>query len=135
MGLILRRVLYSIDASLEGASRVFIWVPKRTLSQPYELPMYSILQAKILEVALRERGLSAEEKKIFDELIGKPIDFILVLRKTGTDDALFISSSTWPTLRDYGVLPEQFEIELKIEKARFDDKILSIYQKRDVEID
>jgi len=135
MGLILTRILYSVDASLENASRIFIWVPRRALSLPYELPMYSILKGEILNVDTAEAVISGDLKKILEELRAKPIEFILFKRKTGSQDALFLSSDTWPTLRDYGVLPEQYEIEVRICEARFDDKTVDIYPKRDVHVD
>ena len=133
MGLILRCVLHSVDTSLEGSSTVFIWVPKRVLSSPYQLPRGTLLSGEIIEVDDVSRVFSGEEERLFSQLKGKPIDFFLLKRKVG-DDAWFLSSSSWSTLRDYGVLPEDFELEVVIRRARFDDTTAEIYPKRDVRI-
>lgn len=134
MGLIVRRVLKAITASPTGATPIFIWLPKRALSSPYQLTTGAIIEGKILDLEDVSRISTAEDAEIFNQLVGEPIEFALVTRKVG-DDALFITADSWPTLRDYGVLPDQFEIEVAINKTRFDTETVEIYPKRDVRID
>jgi len=110
----------------EGAVNMFLRVPKSFLSSPCELQDDAAVLGEI--VGVEEVGGAFEA----DELIGKVIRFLLRQGYLGSDDWLHFSRNSWPLLRDYGILPDYFQIAVILKEIRIDGKIIPIYPKRDV---
>ncbi len=133
MGLIVRESLFSIDLNVKNVSNIFINIAKKGLTASYKLPEASIIKGVLLDIYPKVR-IRVSDRKILDELKGKQMKFVLVKRKTGSYDTLFFSASSWSILREYGILPEDFEIKVKINEAIVKDNIIPIYPKRDVSL-
>ena len=127
MGLILKGKLESKGIIVpEGAVDIFLYVPKDHLSEPYELQDDAVIHGAIS--AIEEIG---KEFKA-DEIIGEEIDFIVRVGYLGYSDWLYISRDSWPLLRDYGILSEDFIITVILKEIRTDGETIPIYPKRDV---
>lgn len=133
MALILKRWLLSGSLLVpEGAVDAYLVVPKSKLSTPYNLPANSILIGKITGIERVGGGLSEEEKEVAQKIIGNTIEFILLVLLLGTNDILHITNNSWPILRDYGILPMEYAIEVRLKEAKFDEKSVEIYPGRDI---
>ncbi|RJS71009.1 hypothetical protein CW696_05025 [ANME-2 cluster archaeon] len=127
MGLILKTILTSKSIYVpERAVNVVLTVPKKFLSEPYELQDDAVIHGEILEIEEIGKEFKA------DEIIGKEIELILRLGYIGYDDWLYFSRDSWPLLRDYGILPEHFIITVSLKEIRTDEETVEIYPKRDV---
>ena len=114
-------------------SGVYLLVPKKYLSDPYNLKTMETyeVEGEILDVRKIYGELVGEEVKI-KELVGKPLKFILSTNVIGNYDNLFIAEDSWSTLRDYGVLPGDFILKVKLTRIKIGEKLVEIYSKRDV---
>jgi hypothetical protein len=126
MGLIVEDILYSVSYIPQNFSALYIIVPKNRLSQIYEIPNKSIVTGVILNISPLSNGLK--------ELLNKEIKFILGSDWAGDDDLLFISKESWEQLRDYGILPKQCTLKIKLTKVTFGGATTELYPKRDIQI-
>lgn len=127
MGLILKRTLESRGIIVPaGAVNIFLYVPKDRLSEPYELQENAVILGEILEI----KEIGKEFKA--DEMVGKEIEFVFHLGALGSYDWLYFSRDSWPLLRDYGILSEDFIITVILKEIRTDGETIPIYPKRDV---
>ena len=135
MGLILKDLLFEmIGKPPEGATSNYLGVSKDYLSKPYKLPERAVISGKILEITkLTGMPLNEDEKKGMEELRGKDLEFILSLSYAGTNDYLYISTDSWPILRDWGILPKYYYVSVNLIKAAYDGTVVDIYPKRDVQ--
>ena len=125
--MILRAILTDEGIAVpEHAVNISLLVPKDHLSTPYELHDDAIIHGEILEIEEIGKEFKA------DELIGREIEFKLQLGYLGYHDWLYFSKDSWPLLRDYGILPGQFEITVRLKEIGIDGKTVAIYPKRDV---
>ena len=124
MGLIVEDLIKSNSYSYfkpENATSVYLAVQDKYLSVPYELHEGSIITGQILGITdIMGRGV--EEVK---NLIGSTITFVIV-NVVGID-YLFISRDSWPPLRDYGIVPEDYKLKVKIISARVNEEEIEIY--------
>ncbi|CAD6494794.1 MAG: hypothetical protein EMLJLAPB_00952 [Candidatus Argoarchaeum ethanivorans] len=122
MGLIVEDLIKSNSyLKPENAASVYLAVQDKYLSVPYELHEGSIITGQILGITdIMGRGV--EEVK---NLIGSTITFVIV-NVVGTD-YLFISRDSWPLLRDYGIMPEDYKLRVKIISARVNEEEIEIY--------
>ena len=129
MALIFKDILRSgiIDAP-EKAVNIRITVPSKYLSEPYELPDNALIVGEILEIY----DWLGKPVKNIEELIGSEITFIL--RKFFNTDYLYLSRESWEILRDYGILPNEYQLKIKITTAKFGERIIRIYPKVDKEL-
>ena len=133
MGLILEDILKeeTIRSMVpEGAMSVYLLVPKRSLSMPYELVDDSVVTGEIREIKTWPEGVTDEAAH---EIVGREIEFVLRLTHLGNFDDLFILKKSWPLLRDYGILAGQYRIKIILKEAKFDGEgVKKIYPKRDL---
>ncbi len=129
MALIFRDLLRMgiIDAP-KNAVNIRISIPSKYLSEPYELPNDALIFGEILDVY----DWLGNPVKDVDELVGSEITFIL--RRFFNTDYLYLSRNSWLILRDYGILPNEYQIKVKITSAKFDEEEIKIYPKVDKEI-
>lgn len=126
------RLTPELKEAFSRAVRVFLRVPKRLLSEPYELGDGAAVSGEILEVKKWLSSPTEEEVSVFRELAGKSVEFALLTQILGTEDHLYLTRETWSLLRDYGILPEDYVLRVKLVKAEYEGKELDIYPKRSV---
>jgi len=140
MGLILmQRKLESTPVKLiedGNASNVYIIVERKLLSNPYELQPSTYLHGLILDIRSidleNQKKYGGDYKKIADYFRKTAFGFYLYKNVTGNYDWLFLSSDSWRMIRDYGILPEEFLISVKITTAQVENIWIEIYPNRDV---
>ncbi|MCS7366915.1 MAG: hypothetical protein NDF52_03445 [archaeon YNP-WB-062] len=112
---------------------VYLSLSKKYLSEPYNLspPRSYDVEGEIMDIKKVWGELEKEELKL-KEIIGIRINFSLSVAVIGTYDFLYISERSWPILRDYGVLPEDYVLRVKLLRIKMDGEVLEIYPKRDV---
>ncbi|VUT27789.1 MAG: hypothetical protein SYNGOMJ08_00340 [Candidatus Syntrophoarchaeum sp. GoM_oil] len=124
MGLIVEN---SIRSSLllqpENAANAYLAVPSKYLSEAYELPEGSVITGEILGI-MDLMGRGVEEAK---NLINSTIIFV-IMKVLGTD-YLYISRDSWPLLREYGILPDDYKLRVKIISARVNEEEIKVYPK------
>jgi hypothetical protein len=111
---------------------IYLYIPKKYLSIPYNLKSsnYYDVEGEILDIKKSYGVLEKDEIKI-REIIGKDINFVLYVG-FGTYDSLYIAENSWPLLRDYGVLPEDYVLKVKLLRIKVDNNVIDIYPKRDM---
>ncbi len=133
MALMVKGQLYSGVLPPLGATKAYIVVLKKYLSEPYELRDRTVLIGELVDVErLTGFGPTKDPNLPLSELKGKSLKFILRLGLLGEYDELYISKDSWPLLRDYGILPGEYLLTVKITKAIVDNKEIEIYPKRDI---
>ena len=115
MGLVLEMAIRKGIISREDIINIYLNVPKTHLSEPYELPGKTAIIGEILDIKSMKAKLTEEEAKI-EEVIGKEIRFILFKNILGFYDTLYISKGSWPILRDYGILPDEYILKVKVDE-------------------
>ena len=143
MGLVVRDVVRRGASMAEGVSPFFISVDKRYLSEPYMLTVLTRINASatILDVGRVGAPLSSEERRVFEEhVIGKKV--LLHVSPGGfaaSRDALYFCEESWALLRDAGVLPEEYEVKVRVteltirELSTGEERRVEVYPYRDVE--
>jgi hypothetical protein len=112
---------------------VFISIPKKYLSEIYDLPPfhYYTVEGEILDIKKFWGELEKEELKL-KEVVGQKIEFALSPALLGTYDFLYISERSWTLFRDYGIFPEDYVLRVKLSRIKLNEETLEIYPKRDV---
>jgi hypothetical protein len=112
---------------------IYLDIPKKYLSIPYNLKSsnYYDVEGEILDIKKFYGVLEKDEIKI-REVIGKNINFVLYVFGLGINDSLYIAESSWPLLRDYGILPEDYVLKVKLLRIKVDNNVIDIYPKRDI---
>lgn len=128
------RLLKEEERWYENATSLYLRILKKYLSQPYELPGGTVVKGKITEIKGIAELLSEKELEAMKEIIGKEVEFILGVAFLGSYDYLFIAKSSWSILRDYGIIPEEFVIEVTLTEIELNGEIVEIYPKRDIRL-
>jgi|LJSS01.1.fsa_nt_gb hypothetical protein len=110
---------------------IYLYIPQKYLSTPYNLKLsnYYDIEGEILDIKKFYGVLEKDEIKI-REVIGKNINFVLYVGFF--NDYLYITENSWPLLRDYGVLPEDYVLKVKLLRIKVDNNVIDIYPKRDI---
>ena len=129
MPLLVSSPIYISDAPpssiADEARYVFITVPSRWLSKPYELSDGDIISGEIVEVHYKGEELEG--------LSGVPASF--VLWTVARADHLYIHKSTWPLLRDHGVVYEGHVMVVRLNRAmRASGQEVQLYPKREIKV-
>ena len=95
-------------------------IPKKYLSDYYMLETGSRIEGEII---------SAEPS--IPELEGLSVSFVLFVQPIGTYDYLYFDENSWRKLADYGLLPDETIVTVKLVKANG----RTIFAKRDVKVD
>ena len=107
----------------DKASRFYISIDSKYLSEAYNLSDGDIVSGKIIKIFHQREELK--------ELSNREIKFILY-KLLG--DTLFILKEDWEELREYGLVTN-FIVSVRLEKAICKDgKEIPLYSKRDLEI-
>jgi hypothetical protein len=114
-------------------SGFYLLVPKKHLSDPYNLKILETyeVEGEVLDVKKVYGELVGDEVKV-KELVGTLLKFILTPSIIGSYDYLYITEESWSILRDYGVLPGDFILKVKLIRIKIGEKVVDIYPKRDV---
>ena len=114
-------------------SGFYLLVPKKYLFDPYNLKIFETyeVEGEVLDVKKVYGELVGDEVKV-KELVGAPLKFILTPSVIGSYDYLYITEESWSILRDYGVLPGDFILKVKLTRIKIEEKVVDIYPKRDV---
>jgi hypothetical protein len=126
MPLILVSVLYHEPLSKDvrehyGVSSFCLVIPKKYLSDYYMLETGSKVEGEILSVL----------EPLIPELEGLSVRFVLFVQPIGSVDYLYFDEDSWRKLADYGLMPDETVITVKLVKA--DGK--PIFARRDVKVD
>ncbi len=103
-----------------GASNFCLMIPKKYLSDYYMLETGSKVEGEIISV-----------EPSIPELEGLPVSFVLFVQPIGTNDYLYFDENSWRKLVDYGLLPDETVVTVKLVKANGKP----IFVKRDVKVD
>ncbi|RLI79386.1 hypothetical protein DRP07_10175 [Archaeoglobales archaeon] len=135
MGLIVRDLLRISSLIPAGAVGIYIRVLKRYLSAPYKLRFKPIIVGEILKVERILAGnIMLKTPEIVKYIKGREITFTLTVPSMGNYDNLYISEESWVVLRDeYGIIPEEFVLTVKLTKAIIEEKEIKIYPRKDIE--
>jgi hypothetical protein len=133
MGLILEARLEKDYPSAGRHVGVYLPIPKKFLSEPFSLRslIHYDVEGEILDIRKFLGELEKEELKL-REVIGSKVKFILVRILVGTYDCLYISETSWPLFRDYGILPGDYVLKVKLTHIKVGKNVVEIYPKRDV---
>lgn len=114
-------------------SGIYLSVPKKYLFDPYNLKVLETyeVEGEILDVRKIHGELVGDEVKI-KELVGTSLKFILFTNIIGSYDYLYITEDSWSIIRDYGVLPGDFILKVKLTHIKIGERVVEIYSKRDV---
>ena len=124
MGLIVENFIMSAPYfQPENAVSAYLLVPSKYLSEAYELAEGSIIAGEILGIT----DLLGRDVEETEEVIGANILFVLVTAIS--NDYLFISKDSWPLLRDYGIVAEDYRLRVKITSAKVNEEEIEIYPK------
>lgn len=77
-------------------------------------------------------GGPAIPEEVKRELLNKEIKFVLRVSIVGNIDQLFVSKDSWPLLRDYGIIPEDHGLKVRLKRMLIDQETIEIYPKRDL---
>lgn len=131
MGLILKSYLKTGYASAEGISKQHFSVPRRVLSDPYNLSNWDAIAGKILEVDSIFTS-TLEDIAALNQLKDKEIILSLYKLFLGTYDDLYLETESWEMIREYGIIPGQYNFKLKLTTVVTYGVTIEIYPKRDV---
>lgn len=131
MGLILESYLKTGYTSAEGVSKQHFSVPRKVLSDPFNLSNWDAIAGKILEVNSLY-GLTQEDIAALSPLKDKKITLFLSKLLLGTYDDLYLKTESWETIREYGIIPGQFSFKLRLTTVITNGVTIEIYPKRDV---
>lgn len=124
MGLIVENFIKSDDLlKPENAVSAYLLVPSKYLSEAYELVDGSIIAGEILGI----KDLLGRDVEGREEVIGAKISFVLVT--VFSNDYLYISKDSWPLLRDYGIIAEDYSLRVRITTATVNEEEIEIYPK------
>jgi len=113
---------------------IFIPLPKRFLSEPYNLESfkYYIVEGELLDIEILEKSIDEKLiERVQNELKGKKLTFYLRV-EFGKIDSLYLSEDSWKIIRDYGILPGNAKLKVKLTSIEIDGKKEEIYPKRDI---
>lgn len=107
------------------ASRFYISIHSKYISESYELESGTKITAKIVKIDYGDVSVK--------ELIGKKIT--LILEAAPVFDRLYISKEDWNKLfRELGMVEPSYTIVLEILEFKEDDKKIPLYSKRTIKI-
>lgn len=108
------------------ASRYYISLPSRYLSESYELNIGDLVLG-----TTEELSVSAGGQPMNEQLVGKSIKF--VLHSSLGYDHLFISKKNWEEFRDWGLVEPGYILQVRLLTAvkKFDKKEITLYSKVD----
>ena len=110
----------------EKASYVFIRVPSRWLSKPYELEDGDVISGQILEIRYGDEKLEG--------LSNTAISF--VLWPVGGVDFLYVHKDSWPLLRDHGIVYEGHFMEVKLDTVfKPSGECVKLYPARELRVE
>ena len=140
MGLILLRGIQHSDIELSGRedydiSKIFITIPKSFLSHSYEAIHYSSIEADVLDVYTQEGWFShsQESENYLQQIQEEQLTLVFVSMKMGVD-RLYFDNESWFKYRDFGLLPEQSKIEIRITSVETDEGLTDVFPKMDVKV-
>ena len=98
---------------LPNASNIYITVDSKYLSVPFSILIFdsAVCYGEIIDIS---RVLKAKTPPELRELHGKRISMRIVPGVILGVDFLYFESESWSLLRDYGVIPNEYEITVKI---------------------
>jgi len=116
---------------------MYISVESEYLSRQYQLrPTTSWwVKGEILRVIKITGMPSEEEKRVFEQyVVGKHVRLYLVPAFLLPYDYLYFDSDSWAILRDAGVFPDEYELEVKLYELINEQKgkVIELYPYRDV---
>jgi len=103
-----------------GVSSFCLAIPKKYLSDYYMLETGSRIEGEIISV-----------EPSIPELEGLSVSFVLFVQPIGAYDYLYFDEYSWRKLADYGLLPDETIVTIKLVKANG----RTIFAKRDVKVD
>jgi len=129
MALILTSPLYyeSLPEKTRKEYRVasyYVEVSKKYLSDYYLLDTGSRIHGKILKAHPRTSQIEDTE-----------VEFILFKQPLGSTDKLYFTESSWCSLRNYGLIPDETILKIKLTKVKHNYEIIELFPYRDVEDD
>ena len=137
MPLIVKSVLREGIALRADITPMYISVENKYLSRQYQIrPLTSWwVKGEILRVNKITGMPSEEEKKVFEQyVVGKHVRLYLVPALLMPYDYLYFDSDSWAILRDAGVFPGEYELEVKLHEliSEQEGKTIKLYPYRDV---
>ncbi|WP_457549672.1 hypothetical protein [Archaeoglobus sp.] len=103
-----------------GVSSFCLVIPKKYLSDYYMLETGSKIEGEITSV-----------EPSIPEIEGLPVSFVLFVQPIGTNDYIYFYEDSWRKLADYGLIPDETVMKVKLVKANGK----TIFAKRDVKVD
>jgi hypothetical protein len=130
MGLILKSILSYWPSQREPASNMYILIPKNVLSIPYNVKNLSTIKGSIIKI--KPIFSLNDDEEIFKKLKNIIVEFIIVNISLGSSDFLYLSKSSWEKIRDWGILPDKYELTCKLDEIWDGPEVQKIYPYQDV---
>jgi len=106
-----------------GISNFYLEVSKKYLSDYYSLHTNCKIFGEIIGIIGDENLYGLE---------GMLVEFVLEVMPLGSVDNLFFSDKSWYEVRDYGIIPEETKLKVRLIEAVIDKERIRIFPKRDV---
>jgi len=134
MGLLIEGVISRGFIFREGVSPYYLQVHKEKLSYPYGIHpgKSALVVGEIIEIKPRFRELTDEERKLFQSLKGRRLEFHLECLYIGSYDYLYLTENSWKYVRDFGILPDEYVLTIRLTKIKINGKEMAIYPYRDI---
>lgn len=117
----------------EVKANICVELKKSILSEPYKLHDGTTILGEILKIERLKREFTDEEYELIErEIIGKKAEFMLWVPDWGNVDVLYLSESSWFSLRDLGIFPAEHIIRVKLTEAKYEGKTVEIFPERDI---